>query len=177
MSISTKKNVFLCFDLCASALRFRGALDGPLRQYRYKLGTTKKSEWKIIFHHGENRFWKSWKKKFFRKTWKFSKIWKIENFRKIRKFHDHFPKFSKFSKIAFSKCCSLWLFHQNLPASLLNRPIKFKETKCRAVQARLESKINLHPALAKSKIPDLGQYKFKWNSQVNPMKFGDFLDP
>ena len=43
------------------------------------------------------------------------------------------------------------------------------------MQARLESKINLHPALAKSKIPDLG-YKFKWKSQVNPMKFDDFLE-
>ena len=102
---------------------------------------------------------------------------KNPKFSKNPKFDEHFGNFQIFQKISLLQFWSLCFFNQNLPASLLNRLIKCKETKYRAVQARLESKINLHLALAKSKIPDLGQYKFKWKSQVNPMKFGDFLDP
>ena len=51
--------------------------------------------------------------------------------------------------------------YQNLSVSTLNRPIKCKETKYRVVQARLKSKINLHPPLAKQKIQELGQCQFK----------------
>ena len=101
---------------------------------------------------------------------------KNRKFSKIRNFDEHFQIWQIFQNFRLQNFVLSDFSYGNLPTSLLNRPIKCKETKYRAVQGRLESKINLHPALAKSKIPDLGQYKFKWQSQVNPMKFGDFLE-
>ena len=75
------------------------ALNGFLGQWIHRSGLTKKTGWKIFFHHGEKWFWKFEFGKnldFFHFFWK--KIWKSQKliFSKITFFH--FCYFSKISK-------------------------------------------------------------------------------
>ena len=85
------------------------------------------------------------KKTFFLKNEKCRKSEKSNIFEKSEILTNIFKKF-RFFYFLFSL-----MFVSNLPASLLNRPIKCKETKHRAVQGRLESNINLHPMLVNPK--------------------------